>query len=132
MHELVNAISRFQATTDQDHAVVHEALKIAVLVLSPIAPHITQALWSELGESTLLVDSSWPDVDTDALVRETVELIVQVNGKVRGRIEVNLEADEEAIRTMALENENVARFIEDKTVHKVIVVAGRLVNLVVT
>ena len=131
VHELVNAISRFQATTDQDHAVVNEALKIAVLVLSPIAPHITQALWSELGESTLLIDSSWPEVDTDALVRETVELIVQVNGKVRGRIEVNLEADEGAIRTMALENENVARFIEDKTVHKVIVVAGKLVNLVV-
>ncbi len=118
--------------TDQDRAVVQEALQMAVLVLSPIAPHITQALWSELGEKSLLVDIRWPEVDADALVRETLELIVQVNGKVRGRIEVNVDADDEVIRTMALGNDNVARFIEGKTVGKVIIVSGKLVNIVVT
>ncbi|MCZ6855933.1 MAG: class I tRNA ligase family protein, partial [Gammaproteobacteria bacterium] len=132
VHELVNTISKFSATTDQDQAVVREALKVAMLVLSPIAPHITQALWAELGEATLLIDSSWPEVDTDALVRETVELIVQVNGKVRGRIDVNVDAIDEVIETTALGNENVARFIEDKTVGKVIIVSGKLVNIVVS
>lgn len=132
VHELVNAISRLTAATDQDRAVVREALKVAMLVLSPIAPHITQALWTELGETALLVDSSWPEVDTDALVREAVELIVQVNGKVRGRIEVNVDAVDEVIQTTALGNENVARFIRDKTVRKVIIVSGKLVNIVVS
>ena len=126
------SVSRFTATSDQDRAVVTEALKVAMLVLSPIAPHITQALWSELGETTALVDTGWPEVDEEALVQDTVELIVQVNGKVRGRGEVAMDAPDEDIRAMALENENVVRFLESKTVRKVIIVPGKLVNIVAT
>ena len=132
VHELVNAISKFPAKNDQDRAVILEALKIVVLVFSPIAPHISQALWAELGETTPLVDSNWPEVDRDALVLETIELIVQVNGKLRGRIAVNVDAGDEVIRTMALDNDNVVRFLEGKTVRKVIVVSGKLVNVVAT
>jgi leucyl-tRNA synthetase len=131
VHELVNAISRHDGGTDQDRAAVHEALQIAIVVLSPIAPHITQLLWAQLGETENLVDARWPALDETALQRDTVELVVQVNGKVRGRLEIDADANEEAAQAAALANENVARFIEGKTVRKVILVPGKLLNIVV-
>jgi leucyl-tRNA synthetase len=131
VHELSNAVSRFQAAGQADRAAVHEALKIAALVLSPIAPHLSQGLWSMLGEPGLLVQSRWPEVDASALVQDRVELVIQVNGKVRGRVEISADADEALAREEALANENVARFVDGKTVRKVILVPGKLLNLVV-
>ena len=137
VHELVNQISRMMtaAGADQipaaDRAAVHEALKIGVLVLSPIAPHVTQELWSALGEKTLLVEERWPAVDETALVQHRLQLAVQVNGKVRGQIEIDADADQAAVQAAALENDNVSRFIADKTLRKVIYVPGKLLNLVV-
>jgi leucyl-tRNA synthetase len=131
VHELVNAISRTDISSDQDRAVVHEALKIALLVLSPIAPHVTQALWQALGEETPLVETRWPQVDESALVQERLELVVQVNGKLRGHIEVDADVDQETAQAAALANENVLRFVEDKTIRKVILVPGKLLNIVV-
>jgi len=130
VHELVNAIGRTDVRSAQDRAAVHEALRIAVIVLSPIAPHITQALWAALGESGHLVDARWPVLDESALVRDRVELVVQVNGKVRGRVEISADADEETARREALGNENVERFLQGKTVRKVIMVPGKLLNIV--
>ena len=89
---------------DQDRAAVHEALKFAVLVLSPIAPHVTQSLWETLGEQALLVETGWPAVDEAALVQEHVELVVQVNGKLRGHIELAADADQETAQAAALDN----------------------------
>jgi leucyl-tRNA synthetase len=86
VHELVNAVSRFEAAGDADRAVVREALATAVLVLSPIAPHVCQVLWSALGGEGLLVNARWPEADPAALVQDEVELVVQVNGKVRGKV----------------------------------------------
>ena len=100
-------------------------------MLSPIAPHVTQALWEALGEETPLVQTRWPDVDETALVQERLELVVQVNGKVRGHIEVDADTDQETAQAAALENENVLRFVEDKTIRKVILVPGKLLNIVV-
>jgi leucyl-tRNA synthetase len=131
VHELANTVAKFEVHTDQDRATVHEALRIATIVLSPIAPHITQALWAKLGEKQNLVDAEWPTLDEGALVRDTVELVVQVNGKVRGRVEISADADEETARAQALGNENVARFLENKIVRKVILVPGKLLNIVV-
>jgi leucyl-tRNA synthetase len=131
VHELANAVAKFIAETDQDRAVVREALGVAVVVLSPIAPHITQALWGELGEAGNLVDARWPQLDESALVRETVELVVQVNGKVRGRLEISANADEDTALGLARSNENVAKFVEGKDVRKVILVPGKLLNIVV-
>ena len=131
MHELVNAVSRFEGQGDADRAAVQEALTIAVVALSPIAPHVTQALWARLGQPGLLVDAAWPAVDEDALVQDRLELVVQVNGKVRGKIEAAADADKDSVEALALANPNVARFVEDKTVRKVIVVPGKLVNVVV-
>ena len=131
VHELVNAVARAEPQNAADRAAVREALKIAVLVFSPIAPHVCQQLWSDLGEPTLLVESRWPDVDESALVQDEVELVVQVNGKVRGRVALPADADEQTARTAALANENVVRFVEGKTVRKVIAVPGKLINIVV-
>jgi leucyl-tRNA synthetase len=130
--ELLNAVSRFQSEGDQAAAVVHEALELAVLMLSPITPHIGEALWQALGHSDRLVDAQWPVVDEAALKRDSLELVVQINGKLRGRIEVPAEADREAVEKTAMEDSNVQRHITDKTVRKVIVVPGKLVNIVVS
>jgi leucyl-tRNA synthetase len=131
VHELTNTVSRMTPSCDQDRAAVREALRTAVLVLSPIAPHVTQALWNALGESSLLVSCCWPEVDESALVQQTIELVVQVNGKVRGKVVMAADADEEHARALALANDNVVRFVEGKSVRKVITVPGKLINIVV-
>jgi len=84
-----------------------------------------------LGEEELLVATRWPSVDESALVQETIELVVQVNGKVRGRVDLPADITEEEARAAALNNENVTRFLEGKTVRKFIVVPGKLINIVV-
>jgi leucyl-tRNA synthetase len=131
VHELVNQVSKTEAQTEADRAAVREALRSAVLVLSPIAPHVTQALWSALGGEGLLLETSWPEVDESALVQDTLELVVQVNGKVRGKIEVPAAVDQETALEAAMATENVARFVEGKTTRKVILVPGKLLNIVV-
>ena len=128
--ELLNAVGRFSPSDPQDRAVVREALEAVVLLLSPIVPHITHHLWRRLGHAEAVIDVPWPEPDPDALVREEIELVVQVNGKVRSRIRVPADADREAIEQAALADERVRRFVGDGEVRKVIVVPGRLVNVV--
>ena len=129
--ELLNAITRFDNSESQGRAVTGEALDAAVLMLAPMAPHICHALWKALGHETALVDQSWPRVDESALEIDSVEIVVQVNGKLRGRIKVATDADRETIGAAALADANVQRFVEGKAVKKTIVVPGRLVNIVV-
>ena len=129
--ELLNAVNRFEDTSAQGRAVTHEALEAVVLMLSPMTPHICHALWQELGHTTPLIDQRWPDVDESALELDMVELVVQVNGKLRGRVSVAADASRDDIEKTALADENVQRFIAGKDIRKVIVVPGRLVNVVV-
>ena len=129
--ELLNAITRYESDSAQGRAVVRESLEAAVLMLSPMAPHICHGLWAALGHESALVDQAWPVVDERALEIDTVEIVVQVNGKLRGRIAIAADADREAIGAAALADENVQRFVEGKEVRKTIVVPGRLVNIVV-
>jgi len=128
--ELLNDTSRFEAVSSQQRALVQEALQTAVLLLSPIVPHICETLWQELGNSSGLVDASWPEYDETALVSDEMTVVVQVNGKLRARLDVAVDIAEEAMKEMALNDENVTRFTEDKTVRKVIYVPGKLVNIV--
>jgi leucyl-tRNA synthetase len=100
-------------------------------MLSPIVPHICHRLWHVLGHSGAIIDQSWPRPDAGALKAETWEIVVQVNGKVRGRVTVPADAAEAELRTAALADSNVRRFVGDQTVRKVIVVPGKLVNVVV-
>jgi leucyl-tRNA synthetase len=128
--ELLNSVARFKAESAQDHSVVQEALEIAVLALSPIVPHVTHALWRALGHSRALIDEPWPSIDTAALAQATHEIVVQVNGKLRSRVSVATDADDAALRAAALADPNVQRFIGAGGVRKVIVVPGKLVNVV--
>jgi leucyl-tRNA synthetase len=128
--ELCNELARLDPENEQSRAIIAEALDAIILMLSPIVPHICHGLWQELGCEGDLINASWPTVDESALVRDTIEMVVQVNGKVRGRIEIAVDADRQAIERAALGQDNVNRFLEDVTVRKVIVVPGKLVNIV--
>ena len=129
--ELVNALARAGSESPADRALMQEGLEAVVLLLSPIVPHAAHVLWRELGHAGALVDAPWPVPDPTALTRDTVELVVQVNGKLRGRISVPAGAGQAEIEAAALASENVRRFLADKPVRKVIVVPGKLVNVVV-
>ena len=129
--ELINTIARFADASDNGHAIRQEALEAIVLMLSPIVPHICQQLWQELGHARSLMDECWPVVDASALQIDTLEIVVQVNGKLRSKISVPASASKEATEMAALEDDNVKRFIEGRPVRKVIVVPKKLVNIVV-
>ena len=128
--ELLNDVAKHNSAETQSVAVRHEALTSAVLLLSPIAPHICHALWQALGHSESVADARWPAVDEKALVRSSITLVLQVNGKVRGKIEVAADISKQDIEKIALADENVQRFIEGSTIRKIIVVPGRLINIV--
>ena len=129
--ELVNATARYSAVDDTDRALIHEALESVVLLLSPIVPHVCHVLWHQLGHESAVIDAPWPAVDAAARVADVVTVIVQVNGKLRARIELPADAPADVAETMALDNDNVQRFIDGKAIRKVIVVPGKLVNVVV-
>ena len=128
--ELLNEVGKLTGNETQTQAVRHEALNSAVLLLSPIAPHICHSLWNLLGHSDAVANATWPTVDESALVRSSIEMVVQVNGKVRGKIQVAADASKEQVEALALEDSNVQRFTDGVTIRKIIVVPGRLVNIV--
>ncbi|MCX2783175.1 leucine--tRNA ligase [Microbulbifer thermotolerans] len=129
--ELLNEVNRLaERDSAQGLAVEREALQAAVLLLAPVTPHICHELWMALGNDTPLVDAPWPQVDENALVRSSITLVVQVNGKVRAKLEAPADADNDTLEQLALANDNVQKFIGDATVRKVIVVPGKLVNIV--
>ena len=129
--ELLNAVNKFEDASEGGRAVEHEALEAVVLMLSPMTPHICHALWKELGHATALIDRRWPEFDEAALELDMIELVVQVNGKLRGRVSVPADAGKDVIEELAIADENVQRFVDGKAIRKVIDVPGRLVNVVV-
>jgi leucyl-tRNA synthetase len=130
--ELLNAVGRHGAETGAAaRAVRQEALEIAVMSLSPIVPHICHELWRELGQGSELWRTRWRKADPAALVQDAIEVVVQVNGKLRGRVSVAPSATDEEVKAAALADEQVRRFFEGREPKKVIVVKGKLVNVVV-
>ncbi len=128
--ELCNEVAKLDAAEGQSRAVVEEALRAVVLMLNPIVPHLCHTLWPALGGDGDVLNAPWPGVDESALARDSIEMVVQVNGKVRARMEVAADADRERIEALALEQDNVQRFLAGAAVRKVIVVPGKLVNIV--
>ncbi|MAA86626.1 MAG: leucine--tRNA ligase [Haliea sp.] len=128
--ELCNDIARLDQSEPTARAVVREALQAVVLMLSPIVPHICHHLWPLLGGNGPLLDAPWPQVDESALVRDSIDMAVQVNGKVRAQIAVAADADKATVEAAAMAQDNVQRFLDGVTVRKVIVVPGKLVNIV--
>ncbi|TAJ54884.1 MAG: leucine--tRNA ligase [Nevskiaceae bacterium] len=129
--ELVNALQKFEGSTDQDRAVRQEALNALAACLAPITPHISHTLWTALGNAGAVIDAAWPEADPAALVSDAIKLVVQVNGKLRGQIEVPVGSSNEAILAAAKSEENVVKFLAGSAIKKEIVVAGKLVNFVI-
>ncbi len=128
--ELLNALGRFEDRSEIGRAVAREAISSIVLLLAPIVPHIAHSLWFALGHETPVVDAPWPKVDPSALVKDEILLVVQVNGKLRARLAVPADADKGRVEELALSDANVRKFIGEKPVRKIIVVEGKLVNVV--
>ena len=129
--ELLNALNKFNDMSDQGRAVRHEALEAMVLLLNPVVPHVSHTLWQVLGHpQSVLEDQPWPQVDSAALVRDSLTLAVQVNGKLRGTIEVAANASKDEAEALARAHPQVVAFLEGQTVRKVIVVPGKIVNIV--
>ncbi|WP_339413263.1 leucine--tRNA ligase [Pseudomonas sp. EA_35y_Pfl2_R5] len=127
---LMNVLEKAAQTTVQDRALLQEGLEAVALLLAPITPHISHQLWQELGHDEAIIDASWPQVDESALVQDSLTLVIQVNGKLRGQIEVPASASREEVEAAARGNESVLRFTEGLSIRKVIVVPGKLVNIV--
>jgi len=130
--ELVNGVTSFEPKNDPSCApVLKEALDTIVLLLAPFVPHITEELWEALGHAGGIGSASWPSFDSDAIIEDEVTIVVQVNGKLRGKVVVAAGASEEDVRAAALADDKVALHVKDKTVRKVVHVPGKLLNIVV-
>lgn len=129
--ELANELQSFEDMSEQGRAVYHEAIQGMILMLAPILPHVCHVLWQRLGNEKAIYEAQWPSVDQNALKKDSIDLVVQVNGKKRATINLPAKAGKQEIEVAALEDENVKKFIEGKNIAKVIVVPGRLVNIVV-
>ena len=129
--ELINTLGKFTDDSDNGKAIRQEVLEAIVLMLSPIVPHICHQLWLDLGHQQAVVTVPWPLVDESALTQDSLDLIVQVNGKLRGKINVSATATSDEIQKIALSDEHVQRFIEGNAVKKIIVVPKKLVNIVI-
>jgi leucyl-tRNA synthetase len=131
--ELLNAVSKFTDRHDsaQDNLVTQEALEISVAMLAPVVPHFSHALWEYLGGEGAVIDAAWPAVDPSALVQDSLTLVVQVNGKLRSKLEVSKDASKAELEALALADDTVKKFTAEGEIRKVIVVPGKLVNIVV-
>ena len=131
--ELLNAVSKFTDRHDsaQDNLVAQEALEISVAMLAPVVPHFSHALWEYLGGEGAVIDAAWPAVDPSALVQDSLTLVVQVNGKLRSKLEVSKDANKAELEALALADDTVKKFTAEGEIRKVIVVPGKLVNIVV-
>ena len=127
---LMNVLEKAPSASELDRSLLHEGLQTVALLLAPITPHISHELWQRLGHNDLIIDAQWPQVDESALVQDSLVLVIQVNGKLRGQIEMPATASREEVEAAARSNESVLRFTEGLSIRKVIVVPGKLVNIV--
>jgi len=127
------AMKIFNTLADTQSAALRtETIDILIRTLNPITPHICHALWIALGHGDAIHDAPWPHYDADALSQDSIEMVIQVNGKVRGKIQLPADAKQSTIETMALANVNVQRFINGARMRKIIVVPKKLINIVVS
>ncbi|CAG8998110.1 MAG: Leucine--tRNA ligase [Candidatus Celerinatantimonas neptuna] len=128
--ELMNRVTKQDYSDPATRTIGYEAMRAIVLMLSPITPHICHILWQELGNNSSLETTDWPQADPDAMVEASKLIIVQVNGKLRAKLTVPADANQEQVQEQAMADENVHRFTDGKTIRKVIFVPGKLLNIV--
>jgi len=131
IHEFANAVDAYRSDEGADGAVLREALETLVLLIGPMMPHLGEEMWRALGHDTLLADAPWPEADPALVVEDTVTIAVQVNGKLRAKLDMPRDAANDNVEAAAMADDNVQRAIGDKTVRKVIVVPNKIVNIVV-
>ena len=129
--ELVNEVSAFNVDDELDRQVIKEAIESILLLLSPIVPHICHQLWLDINHDQPIIDARWPIYDSSLLKSETSLIVVQVNGKLRSKLEVDASISEDELKSMALSDEKVVRFIDGNEIKKIIVIPEKLVNIVV-
>jgi leucyl-tRNA synthetase len=129
--ELVNEVSAYQDNGEMDQKVIKEAILSVLLLLSPIVPHICHHLWNDLAQKSTIIDAKWPIHDPSLLKSETALVVIQVNGKLRSKLEVETSIDQDDLKSMAILDEKVQRFIDGKEIKKIIVIPEKLVNIVV-
>jgi len=131
MMELNNTLSKFTDTSKNGVAVRKESIEIMVKCLSPVIPHLCHHLWLLLGGKEAVVDANWPVVDESALIQDNIQIIAQVNGKLRAKMMIPLNSDNQKVQELAFADEGVSKHIEGKEIIKVIVVPNKLINVVV-
>ena len=132
--ELSNKIPKQFITNNSsvsERSAAHEAIMNIVIMLAPITPHLSQYLWWELGKDTPIIDHAWPEADPELLIEETVEIAVQINGKLRATVNLDPNANQETFENKALADVNVQKYLENKDIKKIIFVPGRLINIVI-
>ena len=128
--ELVKHLANFTVENDNDRAVMREGIEACTILLSPITPHICEAIWKEYGHDETIVKTPWPEIDSSALVADQIELVIQVNGKLRGRFSAVPGLSQEEAKALAMANSNAQRFIGEKSIVKIIYVQDKLVNII--
>jgi leucyl-tRNA synthetase len=129
--ELINETLAFYPSNKYDADVLRFGIKKVILLLSPFAPHVAEELWGEVGEDRSIFNGSWPSWDEDIAREEEIELVIQINGKLRGKVMIPAGLDDKAIKEKAFSESKIKEHLKDKPLKKVIVVKGRLVNIVV-
>lgn len=128
--ELMNTLAKLHNASQESRIFMQEALESIVLLLSPIIPHICHVLWRELKPGTDLLDQSWPKADSLALIKDDITLVLQVNGKLRGQIHITKDMERSVIERLALDNNQVQKFVAGRPIEKIVIVPGRLINIV--
>jgi leucyl-tRNA synthetase len=130
--ELMNALAKIETSDAITRAIRQEALQAATQLLSPIVPHICEALWAELQPQTSILQATWPSADASAMVQDEIELVLQVNGKLRGSMTVARTLDKPALEKLAIEQPCVQKYLEEGvSVRKIIIVPNKLINIVI-
>ena len=129
--ELLNEMIKYNQSKNFDNKVLLEGIENILKILSPITPHICQKLWSNLDKQSSLVDEPWPKVDSDALLESKKEIIVQINGKLRGKVMIETDQDEDEVNMIVNSDEKIYSYLKDSSVKKVIYIKNKLINYVV-
>jgi leucyl-tRNA synthetase len=129
--ELVNEITSFEPKSDNDWAVFRFSIEQLLLLLSPFSPHVAEELWEAVGNVPSIFEQEWPDWDEDAAKEEQIELVIQVNGKLRSKMMISLGIPDDEIKKMALDDKKIRELVDTKAIKKIIVVKGKLVNIVI-
>ena len=131
IYEIVNEITKFKPINENDKKCIHEAMNILIRIIEPMVPHLAEECWSVLGNDKTLSQVKWPEVKKDFLIKKNINVIIQINGKKRGELEINTNSDEKEVIQKALDLKNISDFTKGKKIKRKIYIPGKILNLVI-